>query len=554
MRTSSFTERKSRTVGGMGTIDVHELACRLPTGQELFQDVSFKIADGDHVALVGANGVGKTTLFTRLTEGGKPDAGSINITGSLVYMNQAIGMQSGLTMRDLYLSMSPERFRRAADRLATAEHSLAQDPSEDNAVRYANQLAQWEEVGGYELEVRWAESADRAIGIDWSELADRPTTTFSGGEQKRLALEFLLRGEAEILLLDEPDNFLDVPAKRWLAEQLNASRKTILYISHDRELLAETSHKVVTLEANGAWTHGGSFATWSEAREARRERLDDEQRRWAEERKRLHRHMKEMKRRAAMSDANASRARAAETRLRHYEQAGPPPDSAKDQNIKMGLQGGRTGKQVVVAEQLELTDLTFPFDLDIWYSDRLAVVGNNGTGKSHFLRLLAGRSVQHEGEWRLGARVVPGFFSQTNDHPELVGRELHEILTTEYELQRRTAFSRLARYELEGAGDQRWDTLSGGQQARFQILLLELSGANLLLLDEPTDNLDVASAEALEAGLSEFEGTVIAVSHDRWFLRSFEQFLIFDDEGEVQEATEPTSAWVAAGRPDGSVR
>lgn len=256
--------------------------------------------------------------------------------------------------------------------------------------------------------------------------------------------------------------------------------------------------------------------------------------------------MKEMKRRAAMSDANASRARAAETRLRHYEQAGPPPDSARDQNITMGLRGGRTGKQVVIAEQLELTDLTFPFDLDIWFGDRLAVVGNNGTGKSHFLRLLGGGEVEHSGALRLGARVVAGLFSQTNDHPELVGRELQEILSTEHDLARGTAFSRLARYELEGAGDQRWETLSGGQQARFQILLLELSGANLLLLDEPTDNLDVASAEALEAGLAAFEGTVIAVSHDRWFLRSFEQFLIFDDDGEVHDATDPARAWADA--------
>ncbi|MGI9607797.1 MAG: ATP-binding cassette domain-containing protein [Acidimicrobiales bacterium] len=528
----------------MGSIDVNGLSCRLPTGHTLFEGVSFKVSRGEKVALVGANGVGKTTLFRRLAEGGTPDAGSINITGSLAYMNQAIGMQEGVTMRDLYLSLSPFRFQSVAARLAAAEHQLALNPSEENGIKYARHLAGWEEVGGYQLEVQWAEHAYRAIGLEWRDVADRLTTTFSGGEQKRLALELLLRGEAEVLLLDEPDNFLDVPAKQWLSDQLNATRKTVLYISHDRELLAQTSSKVVTLEANGAWTHGASFATWSDAREARRERLDDEQRRWAEERKRLHRHMREMKRRAAMSDANASRARAAETRLRHYDHAGPPPDSARDQNISMGLLGARSGKRVVIAEQLELTDLTYPFDLEIWFGDRLAVIGNNGTGKSHFLRLLGGHEERHEGDWRLGARVITGLFSQTNDHPELVGRELHDILWTEHDLQRGAAFSRLARYELETAGDQTWETLSGGQQARFQILLLELSGANLLLLDEPTDNLDVASAEALEAGLAAFEGTVIAVSHDRWFLRSFDAFLIFDEDGEVRSATAPDQAWV----------
>lgn len=528
----------------MGSIDVHQLRCVLRSGRVLFDDVSFKVGEGDHVALVGANGVGKTTLLRQIAAGGQVPAGSINVVGTLAFMDQMIGMRDGQTVRDLYLSLSADRYRTVAARLDSAETALVDEATTEAGIAYANALAAWEAVGGYDLEVHWAECADRAIGIDWGELADRPTTTFSGGEQKRLALELLLRGEDEVLLLDEPDNFLDVPAKRWLTDQLNRCPKTILYISHDRELLADTSHKVVTLEANGAWTHGGSFATWSEAREARRVRLDDEQRRWSDERRRLHRHMKEMKRRAAMSDANASRARAAQTRLRHYDEAGPPPDSARDQNISMRLSGGRTGKRAVMIEGLELTDLTFPFDHELWFGDRLAVIGNNGTGKSHFLRLLNGDEVKHEGEWRLGARVVPGFFSQTNDHPELLGRRLGEVLEDDHVLPRGRAVARLARYELQDAFDQTWETLSGGQQARFQILLLELSGATLLLLDEPTDNLDVASAEALEAGLDAYEGTVVAVSHDRWFLRSFERFLIFDDDGEVQSATDPSPAWV----------
>jgi sulfate-transporting ATPase len=307
-------------------------------------------------------------------------------------------------------------------------------------------------------------------------------------------------------------------------------------------LLAETSHKVVTIEAKGAWTHGASFETWRDERDKRIELINDEQRRWAEERKRLLNHMKEQKRRAAMSDANASRARAAETRLRHFDEAGRPAEAASDQHIDMRLAGGRTGKQVVVCEQLELSDLTFPFDLDIWFGERVAVLGRNGTGKSHFLRLLAGGDVAHAGSWRLGARVVPGLFNQTHEHPDLVGRALIDILANR-DLQRGPAMARLRRYELEGSADQPWETLSGGQQARFQILQLELDGANLLLLDEPTDNLDVASAEALEAGLAIFEGTVMCVTHDRWFLRSFDRFVAFLDDAEVKEVADPAAAW-----------
>ena len=134
-------------------------------------------------------------------------------------------------------------------------------------MEYADALAVWGDAGGYDLEVTWAECVTRAFGESLTAVSDRPLRTLSGGEQKRLALEVLLRSEFDILVLDEPDNFLDVPAKRWLEQQLNETRKTVLFISHDRELLAATATKIVTIEAWGAWTHGGSFAGYAEAKE-----------------------------------------------------------------------------------------------------------------------------------------------------------------------------------------------------------------------------------------------------------------------------------------------
>lgn len=535
----------------VGSIDVAGVSFGHAAGPTLLSDVSFKVGHGDHTALVGANGVGKTTMLRLIAGELRAEQGSISISGSVAFMPQMVGMHEDITLRELYLSLSPLRFIESADRLAAAERRVADQADDEANLAYAHALADWGAIGGYELEVLWAECADRSVGRTWGEVEHRKTDTFSGGEQKRLALELLFRSEFEILLLDEPDNFLDVPGKQWLAGQLDNCQKTILYISHDRELLAQTSRRVVTIESRGSWTHGASFATWAEARAARQEQIDDEHRRHAEERARLVRHMKEMKRRAAMNDSNASRARAAETRLRHFDEREQPRERAADQKIDMRLEGGRTGKRVVMLENLELTDLTFPFSTEIWFGDRVAVVGMNGTGKSHFLRLLNGGSVEHEGSWKLGARVVPGMFSQTHEHPELMGRTLVDVLATDHIRSqiaaRSTAMRLLRRYELEGAGDQVWETLSGGQQARFQILLLELSGATLLLLDEPTDNLDVASAEALEAGLSAFEGTVVAVSHDRWFLRSFDQFLVFDSDGEVIVSDSPDPAWADSG-------
>ena len=520
----------------MAHLDVSALGYRLPGGQVLLDDVSFRVAPGEHVGLIGPNGVGKTTLLRVLAGEEPPSAGAVAAGGPLVWMRQWVGDGDG-TVRQLYLSLSPERYRMAAERLAAAERRLAEQPGDDVNLRYARALTAWEDIGGYDLEVWWAASATRAVGLPWTAVADRPVATFSGGERKRLALELLFGSEYPILLLDEPDNFLDIPHKEWLADEILRSTKTILFVSHDRELLADAAQKVVTLEARGAWTHGGSFAGWAEARDARQARIDDEHRRWAEERQRLVTHMRTMKARAAMNDANANRARAAETRLRHFDEAGPPPERVRDQQITMALRGGRSGKRVVMAERLELTDLTFPFDLELWFGDRIAVVGPNGTGKSHFLRLLAGEPVAHDGSFRLGAGVVPALFSQVHAHPEWQGRTLVEILADQ-QLARGAAMGRLGRYELTGQGEQTWETLSGGQQARFQILLLEVSGANLLLLDEPTDNLDVASAEALEEGLAGFQGTVVAVSHDRWFLRSFEWFLVFQADAEVMPATE----------------
>jgi len=226
----------------------------------------------------------------------------------------------------------------------------------------------------------------------------------------------------------------------------------------------------------------------------------------------------------------------------------------------MRLRGGRTGKRAVVCDELELTGLMRSFDLEVWFGERVAVLGSNGSGKSSFLRLLAAGGsdpdvehrpvddtpvapVAHSGVARLGARVRPGWFAQTHEHPELAGRRLLDVLhrgTAHRDgLPREPASRALDRYELARAAEQTFDSLSGGQQARFQILLLELSGATLLLLDEPTDNLDLHSAEALEDALDAFQGTVIAVTHDRWFARSFDRFLVFGADGQVYESPEP---------------
>jgi sulfate-transporting ATPase len=544
---------------GVGYVDVAGVGHTLPDGRELFHDVSFRVGEGAKVALVGPNGAGKTTLLRMVAADLPVVSGTVARSGGLGVMRQFIGMIGDETaLRDFALSLAPPPLRAAGERLATAEAAVHDDPTERKQIAYANALAAWGEAGGYDAEVLFDTVATLVLDKPWDEVRDRPVRTLSGGQQKRFALELLLRGTDEVLLLDEPDNFLDVPGKRWLEDRLRESGKSVLYVSHDRELLARTADRVVAVEGGSAWVHPGSFASWHAARVARHDRLEERRRRWDEEHQKLRELMLMYKQKAAYNSAMAPRYQAAQTRLRKFEEAGPPELPPREQDIRMRLTGGRTGKRAVMCEQLELDGLTYPFDLEIWYGDRVAVLGANGTGKSHFLRLLArggseGKpssvdgavhaAVEHSGTVRLGARVRPGHFSQTHDRPELQKQTLVEILWRGDDhrdgMDRHAAMKALNRYDLAGQGDQRFDTLSGGQQARFLVLLLELSGATLLLLDEPTDNLDMASAEALEEGLAAFAGTVVAVTHDRWFTRSFDRFVVFGDDGEVKETPEP---------------
>ena len=529
----------------MGHIEVAHVDYYLPDGRMLLNDASFRVGQGMVMALVGPNGAGKTTL-SRLVAGElQPHAGTVTTSGGLGVMPQFVGsVRDGRTVRDLLASVARPVIRDAARAVDDAETAIMERDDEAAQMAYAQALSDWGDAGGYEAETLWDMCTMAALGVPYDKAQFRDAKTLSGGEQKRLVLEALLRGPDEVLLLDEPDNYLDVPGKRWLEGQLRDTSKTVLFVSHDRELLARVASRIVSVEpapgGSDVWVHGGGFATYHEARAQRFERFEELRRRWDEKHAQLKKLVVDLRQYAERSDAMASRYAAAKTRLRMFEEAGPPPEPPRKQAIKMRLRGGRTGLRAITCTELELTGLMRPFDLEVFYGERVAMLGSNGSGKSHFLRLLAGQPVAHTGSWKMGARVVPGYFAQTHARPDLEGRTLVEILWDVHAKDRGAAMSALRRYELDGQGDQLFGRLSGGQQARFQILLLELEGSTALLLDEPTDNLDLESAEALQDGLEAYEGTVVAVTHDRWFARTFDRFLVFGTDGVVRESPEPT--------------
>ncbi|MGL5858913.1 MAG: ABC-F family ATP-binding cassette domain-containing protein [Angustibacter sp.] len=553
----------------MGHVEVNQVGYHLSDGRPLLDEVTFRVGDGATVALIGPNGAGKTTLLRIIAGDLDPHGGAVTCSGGLGVMRQFIGqVRDDTTVRQLLVSVAAPRVQAAQRQLDEAELALVESGSGPHAeavqMRYAQAISDWSDVGGYDAETLWDVCTVSALGVPFDTAQRRLVSTLSGGEQKRLVLEALLRGQDEVLLLDEPDNYLDVPGKRWLEGQLHATPKTVLLVSHDRQLLDQAATRIATLEPGAAgstaWVHPGRFSTYHQARTDRFARLEEQRRRWDDEHRKLKDLVQMYKVKATYNDGMSSRLQAARTRLAKFEQEGPPQALPQRQDVRMRLAGGRTGKRAVVCEGLELTGLMRPFDLEVWYGERVAVLGSNGSGKSHFLRLLAAggtdpevehrpvgdvlvSAVAHTGRARLGARVRPGWFAQTHDHPALHARTLLEVLHRGDEhrggLPREQAARALDRYELARAGEQVFETLSGGQQARFQILLLELSGATLLLLDEPTDNLDLHSAEALEEGLAAFAGTVLAVTHDRWFARSFDRFLVFGEDGQVQEHDEP---------------
>jgi ATPase subunit of ABC transporter with duplicated ATPase domains len=527
------------------------LAYAHPGGDLLFTDVSFKVGAGQHVGLVGANGVGKTTLM-RVVAGQLPAAeGEVDV-GPFSHMAQDVGVgaDEGVTVRHLLLGTAPRRLRDAGERMHAAEVELAAGADPGGAgLRLGQALSDWGELGGYELEARWDAACRTIVRAGLDDVGARHAGALSGGERKRLVLEVLFAGEASVLLLDEPDNFLDVRAKRDVERRIATTKKTVLLISHDRDLLSESTNSILTLEANGSWMHGGSYRSYPQARAQRQQRLGDQLEQWKREERRLFQYFKTMKQRAKVSDALAKRAAAAESRWQRFVDAGPPPAPVRDQQIVVRMRGGDSARIVVAMRDLSIEGLVKPFEDEIHFGERIGLIGPNGSGKTHLIRLLAGEDVRHAGELRIGNRVSAGLFTQLNVNADFDGRRVIDVVRERLgDLE--AAMRSLARYRLQDAANRFTDTLSGGQKARLEVLCLELEGHNLLLLDEPTDNLDIDSSEALEAALEGFTGTVLAVSHDRAFLRGLDRFLLLAHDGSLYAIPTAEAALGVLAAPD----
>jgi ATPase subunit of ABC transporter with duplicated ATPase domains len=517
-------------------IEVNNAVFHYPDGTIAVDDVSFKVPTGSVTALVGPNGVGKTTMLNLIAGDLELDEGSIRSDTEVAYMRQNPGFDdpATATVLDALALSLPRELVPVHARLQGLYTSDLSDA--DAGIALAETLEVWQALGGYEAEAMWDQVTRAVLGEGLATAGDRRLTQLSGGERKGIILRSFMASSVPTLILDEPDNFLDLNAKAWLEESLRTSPKTILVVSHDRTLLTKSVDRMVVLEHNGSWIHGGHYGTFRDERRKRNERLARDVDAWNAEERRLYRYYKLMKNRAGSSEALASRADAAQTRWERFRDAGPPQLPPPEREIVPKFVGSRAGNEAIRITDLEVSDLVLPFSLTIYNGDCVALLGENGVGKSTFIRSLRDDRLVESGHLRFGPTARVGFFSQDVDIPD-DGRELLDIVKTRFpnpEEARRA----LGRYGLADRIRHHISELSGGQKARVQMLLLERDDPNVLLLDEPTDNLDLESIQVIEEVLSDLDATQVAITHDGWFTRIFNRFVVFDKDGLVGEVPE----------------
>jgi ATP-binding cassette, subfamily F, member 3 len=489
----------------------------------IFSGITFTVARGDRWGIVGRNGSGKTTLFRLITGAQAPTEGTVSrqpgLRFTLLEQHRDFGdattvWEAGAGELSELLALE-QALAKQADLLAqTGEAATPQ-----MLAKYDHDLERFDREGGYTLAPR-VDAVLQGLGFDPERARSQPLQQLSGGERGRLGLARQLVSAAEVLLLDEPTNHLDLETTRWLEEYLRANDKTVLLISHDRAFIANVADHILHFEGETAAPYTGGYESFVIQREERRLA---QQRAFDKQRKVIASEEDYIKRNIA--GQNSKQAKGRRKRLGRLPRlSGPLQEDAGAMGLTLDL-SERGGDQVAVARDVRIgvdgRTLIDNFTATIQRGDVVGLIGPNGSGKSTFLRALIGEHPVEGGELRLGGSIQPSYYRQ--DMAQVPRHQtLYEVISElRPRWERRQVQGHLAKFGFSGdEAQRRADTLSGGEQARVALAMMVLSRANFLLLDEPTNHLDIESVEALEDALTDYEGTILLVSHDRAMLEA----------------------------------
>jgi ATP-binding cassette, subfamily F, member 3 len=508
----------------------------------LFSGATFTVAAGERWGIVGRNGTGKTTLFRLLTGEQEPTRGAIarqpGLRVSLLEQHRDFGDAETVweaaagELHDL-LQLEQSLVEQAA--------ALAHDASPGALERYGRDLERFEHEGGYEVTSR-IDAVLSGLGFDPVAARQTPVRVLSGGERGRLGLARQLSSTADVLLLDEPTNHLDLETSAWLERYVQQVDKTVLLVSHDRAFLAGTVDHVLHFEGRTATPYVGGYQAFvvqrTERRLTQQRAFDQQQRRIAQETDYIARNI---------AGQNSRQARGRRTRLERLPRLSPPVAEDDAMAIRFEVHH-RSGDRVVQAADVTVKAgdrvLLERFTGTLMRGDVLGLIGPNGAGKSTLIRALFSEHPVSAGELKLGASIDAGWYRQDLSQVPLDATLYRAIEDLRPTWDRRLVQGHLGRFGFSGDEVQRRvDTLSGGERARLALAMLMLSHANLLVLDEPTNHLDVESIEALEDALTDYEGTVILVSHDRELLRTLTTKLWVLHDRRITEFPDGFAEW-----------
>jgi len=490
----------------------------------ILNNVNFNLQQNEKVGMVGVNGAGKSTLFKLIVSSLQQDCGEIFISKGLRigYLEQNSGLESCNSIWSEMLS-TYSNFTSMELRLKLLEKNISQEKNEERVhsimKEYDALLERFSREGGYEYNSR-IRGVLRGLGFKDSQF-DLQIQTLSGGQKTRLALAKMLLEEPDLLLLDEPTNHLDIDAIEWLEDFLKNYKKSLLIISHDRYFLDAVTTKTIELENCECTVYNGSYSVYAQKKSSEREIQQKHYEQQQKEISRMEAFIEQQKR--WNREKNIIAAESRQKAIDRIDKLAAPkklPDSIKI-NFRSSI---ISGNDVLFVENLSKSfpgkDLFNNISFDVKRNEKLFLLGPNGCGKSTLLKILAGKISQTSGCFEYGHKIILGYYDQ-----ELAGLNesntiLEEVWNDNDKLTHTQVRNALALFLFSGEDVYKTiSVLSGGEKSRVALTKLMLSGANLLLLDEPTNHLDASSREALEKALQAFDGTLLAVSHDRYFIR-----------------------------------